>query len=111
MVCNMTEEQKEQKIAYYLYNKGAKSSSSYHVQTEEVARETGIDIREVSAMLGNSKYFNFSSGVVVGLFLTRDGLDFVENRPRRIVSEVLVWGTFVAAIISVAGWFVDYFYS
>ncbi|MFA6177963.1 MAG: hypothetical protein WC694_03685 [Candidatus Paceibacterota bacterium] len=100
----MTQQENEQKIAYYLFKKSA------HVQTEEVARGVGLTTDEVGSFLGCSRYFTFTSGTpVVKLSLTKEGIDFVESKNKRCVDSLIKWGTFVAAIISMIGVVVQFF--
>lgn len=96
----MTQQEKEHKIAYYLYEKGAKPTFSVFIPTEKVASVVGMTPGEVGSMFGNAKYFEFSRGTTVGLALTREGLDFVESKPERRNDTLIKWGTFLAALIS-----------
>jgi len=96
----MTQKEKEEKIAHYLYNKNVKTNLLASIQTEEVSSGVKMDSSEVGSFFGNSKYFEFSNGTPVGLRLTREGIDFVESKKNRNIDSLLKWGTFLFAIIS-----------
>jgi hypothetical protein len=105
----MTEREKEERIAYYLYKKGAKPNSSSPIQTEKVARDTSIDLRDVSAFFGNSIYFDFTKGTTVGLILTREGVNFVETRNKRLADDLIKWARIpvgaIPAILAIVKFF------
>lgn len=105
----MTQQEKEYKISYYLYKKGAKPNSSVFIPTEKVAHQTKIPLSEVQEIFQTSKYFQFNNANIVGLILTKEGIDFVENKNKRFIENSIKWGTFIAAIISAILGIVQFF--
>ena len=96
----MTQQESEKKIAYYLYEKGAKPNSSIFINTQKVSDDVKISLKEVQEIFQNSRYFEFSNGTSVGLILKKEGLDFVEGKNKRIIDSVLKWVAFFLGLIA-----------